>query len=206
MEDQSTSKGVLAPGYSIREMSKDEFEVVWRDHASKIFDDNSQIFRVMSIFDEGEREKIKILAAKMGEPYQLRLGVFNGDDLVGWAIGDQHTSEAFYMRNSAILPEHRRKGLYSALLQHVVSTVTTVGFQKIYSRHSATNNDVIIPKLKAGFVISSLEVSDVFGVLVHLVYFPKEIRRKMQVYRVGDMRPDDEIRRLLKLKQPPFGF
>ena len=190
---------MLPEGYSIREMPTDAFEILWRQHAAKIFDDNSQIFRVMSIFDEAERAKIQTLSARMGDLYQLRLGVFHGEEFVGWAIGDQHTSESFYMRNSAILPEHRRRGLYSALVEQVVTTVTAMGFQKIYSRHSATNNDVIIPKLKAGFVISSLEVSDAFGVLVHLVYFPKEIRRRMQIYRVGDMRPDDEIRKLLKL-------
>ncbi len=199
--DRQTSASALLPaGYSIREIAREDFDFIWRDHAPRIFDENSQIFRLMSVFNDEEREKIKTLSARMGDPYQLRLGVYYGDEFAGWAIGDQHSSEAFYMRNSAILPEHRRKGLYSALLRHVVETVTEIGFQKIFSRHSATNNDVIIPKLKAGFVISSLEVSDVFGVLVHLVYYPKEIRRKMQVYRVGDMRPDAEIRGLLKLE------
>lgn len=103
------------------------------------------------------------------------------------------------MRNSAILPEHRRKGLYTQLLEETLRRVSADGFQKIYSRHSATNNDVIIPKLKAGFTISSLEVSDVFGVLVHLVYFPKKLRRKIMVYRVGDAKPDDEIKKCLGL-------
>ena len=72
-----------------------------------------------------------------------------------------------------MLPGHRRKGIYTALMHRVIETVVEKGFQKIYSRHSVTNNDVIVPKLKAGFVISSMEISDVFGVLVHLVYFPK---------------------------------
>lgn len=66
-------------------------------------------------------------------------------------------------------------------------------------RHSATNNAVIIPKLKAGFVITSMEISDMFGVLVHLTYFPKVLRRKMITYRVGDMKPDEEIKKCLKI-------
>jgi L-amino acid N-acyltransferase YncA len=97
------------------------------------------------------------------------------------------------------LPAHRRKGLYTALLNQTTDQLKEMGFQKIYSRHSATNNDVIIPKLKFGFTITSLEISDIFGVLVHLVYFPKELRRKMMVYRVGDIKPDDEIRKCLDI-------
>ncbi|CAN5455696.1 hypothetical protein BH10BDE1_BH10BDE1_07540 [soil metagenome] len=190
----------LPAGYSIRELSKDEFSRLWDDHAAGIFDDNSQIFRSLSVLDDAEKAKLVSLRTNLGAPYQLRLGVFNGPDFAGWAIGEQESNDTFYMRNSAILPNHRRKGLYSALIKLVVATVTEMGFQKVYSRHNATNNDVIIPKLKAGFFISSLEVSDAFGVLVHLVYFPKEIRRRIQIYRVGDIKPDADIRRLLAIE------
>lgn len=103
------------------------------------------------------------------------------------------------MRNSAILPEHRRKGLYSALLNETLLRVQENGFQRIYSRHIATNNSVIMPKLKHGFTITALEVTDLFGVLVHLTYLPKELRRKVMVYRVGDAKPDDELKTCLKL-------
>jgi len=135
----------------------------------------------------------------MGNPYQLRLGLFYKNEFVGWSAAHQESSETYYMRNSAILPAHRRKGLYSALLKQTIATLTEKGFQRIYSRHSATNNNVIIPKLKVGFTISSLEVTDMFGVLVHLVYFPKDLRRKVMVYRVGDIKPDNEIRTCMKL-------
>jgi hypothetical protein len=62
-----------------------------------------------------------------------------------------------------------------------------------------TNNDVIIPKLKAGFLITSFELSDTFGSLVHLTYYPSPLRRKVQVYRAGDLFPDEEIRKALGL-------
>ena len=189
----------LTDGYSIREMSHEEFEPLWDKHASDIFDDNSQIFRVFQWLNEEEKIKIKALRESMGTPYQLRLGLYFRDEFVGWSAGHQESAETYYMRNSAILPAHRRKGLYSLLLTETLRIVKEKGFQKIYSRHNATNNAVIIPKLKAGFTISSLEVSDMFGVLVHLTYFPKELRRKMMVYRVGDMRPDDEIKTCLSL-------
>ena len=67
----------------------------------------------------------------------------------------------------------------------MISKVTKLGFQEIYSKHTITNNAVIIPKLKAGFIISSMEVSDLFGTLVNLSYYPKALRKKILDYRVG---------------------
>jgi L-amino acid N-acyltransferase YncA len=103
------------------------------------------------------------------------------------------------MCNSAVFPEHRKKGLYTALMKATLEVVTEMGFQRIYSRHTATNNAVIIPKLKAGFHMTHFELSDTFGVLVHLTYYPKDLRRKMLDYRAGQIKPDDEIRKLLKI-------
>ncbi len=187
----------LPIGYEIREMPADELEAFSRLRR-EIFEE-SQIFPAPRYLDENEKVKAAELAKLMGDRYRLRLGLYFENTLVGWAVGDQESSETFYMRNSAVLPAHRRKGLYTALMNRVIETVVEKGFQRVYSRHSATNNNVLIPKLKAGFVISSFEISDVFGVLVHLVYFPKNLRRKMMVYRVGDMKPDDEIRECLKI-------
>lgn len=189
----------LPENYSIKKMSRKEFFPLWKEHASRIFDDHSQIFRVFESLTNQDKEKESELRQLMGEPFTLQLGLFYKNEFVGWSAGHQESSETFYMRNSAVLPEHRRKGLYTALLNKTVEVVTYKGFQKIYSRHSSTNNEVIIPKLKVGFMISSLEVSDVFGVLVHLSYFPKELRRKMMIYRVGDLKPDDEIKKWLKI-------
>jgi GNAT superfamily N-acetyltransferase len=129
----------------------------------------------------------------MGEPFLLRLGLFWNDEFVGWHFGDQLSATEFYMRNSAVLPEHRGKGLYSAMLRCVVELLVEMGFQEISSRHNTTNNAVIVPKLKQGFVITSLEVSDAFGVLVVLKYFANARRRTMMDVRSGMRFPEGEI-------------
>lgn len=190
---------VLPEGYEIKEMTQQEFAPLWDRHAETIFDDNSQVFRLHDWLTEQENENNKILDGFMGTPFQLRLGLFYRNEFVGWCAGHQESAETYYMRNSAILPEHRMKGLYTALLKKTISVLEDKGFQKIYSRHNSTNNAVIIPKLKAGFAITSLEVSDMFGVLVHLTYFPKALRKKMLAYRVGDIKPDEEIKSCLKI-------
>lgn len=188
----------LPEGYEIRSMTWAEFSPLYNQHAKGIFAD-SQIFRYHQFLSEDEKTKFAELGQNYKGAYELNLALFYKNKFAGWCSGDQHSAEAFYMRNSAILPEHRRKGLYTALLTETLRVLTEKGFQKIYSRHNATNNPVIIPKLKAGFVISTLEVSDMFGTLVHLTYLTNPLRRKMMIYRTGDMMPDAEIKSALGL-------
>lgn len=189
----------LDQDYEIRSIDKDEFGLLWEQHAKQIFEDQSPIFRFVDALSEAECDQIKELGKNMGAPYRLNLGVYHRNIFVGWTFGFQESADTFYMCNSAVLPEHRRKGLYNHLMKTMIGEVAKKGFQRIYSRHSATNNAVIIPKLKAGFVISSFEVTDRFGVSVQLTYFTNETRRKMMDYRVGKIRPDDEIKKFLKL-------
>lgn len=187
----------LPLGYEIRTLSNKEFNPLWENYAPTIFDNKSQIFRLYKYLSNEEKDKVTTLKNQMGTPIHLNLVLYFEGQLAGWCAGHQESSETFYMRNSAILPDHRQKGLYTALMSYTINEMTKVGFQKIYSKHSATNNDIIIPKLKFGFKISSIEISDLFGVLVHLVYFPKNLRQKMLTYRAGDIKPDEEIKNCL---------
>lgn len=140
----------LPSGYEIREMTGEEFEPLWRMHGTKIFDDNSQMYSPAEHLSQDERSKAKVLSALVENRFRLRLGLFFDDEFVGWAIGDQESVDSFYMRNSAVFPGHRRRGLYTELMKHVMQTVLAAGFQRVTSRHSATNNDILIAKLKAG--------------------------------------------------------
>lgn len=183
--------------YHIRSMTNEEFNPLFQKYTQLFFDDATQVFRLRDSFSDQEREKAKKLSANMGQPFELQLGVFHRNDFVGWHYGRQDSAVQFYMQNSGILPEHRNKGLYTELLKQVLKVTTEMGFQGIWSRHNATNNAVIVPKLKQGFVITAMEVTDLFGTLIHLTYFPKEIRRRMTDYRVGQIKPDEEIKKYL---------
>lgn len=152
------------------------------------------------LLDETERQRVKANSPAAVSPYKLHLGAFDKDgNLLGWSWGFQETPTTFYMINSAVLPEHRRKGLYGALVEACIDTVAKKGFQLIYSRHCATNNAVIIPKLKAGFTIAKMEIDDKYGVLIHLHYYTDPTRRKVMDYRCGQTKPDAEVKNLFKL-------
>jgi hypothetical protein len=101
------------------------------------------------------------------------------------------------MVNTAMLPQHQGKGIYSALLPRIPSALQREGFQIVYSRHVATHNQILVPKLKAGCVMTGIEVSDVFGVLVRLSSFVNPLRRKVLDVRVGQARPDAEVKRCM---------
>lgn len=101
------------------------------------------------------------------------------------------------MVNTGILEAHRRRGLYTTLLPIILETLQKEGFQIVFSRHTLTNNAVIIPKLKAGFIISGFEVDDRFGTLLQLSYFFNPLRRKVMDVRVGQRTPDKEVKKLL---------
>ena len=81
----------------------------------------------------------------------MGFGLFQGDTFVGWHIGQQVLAGKFEMTSTGVLPEHRRRGLYSALILVVLETVQKEGFQIVYSRHNLTNNAVIVPKLRDRF-------------------------------------------------------
>lgn len=183
--------------FEIKEVETETFGELWTTHAKKFYEDKSQIFRLRDSLSEEESEKIKALHSHTGTPLRINLGLYHNDQFIGWSWGYQESAFKFYMCNSAIFPEYRRKGLYTLLLNKMIDKVAQLGFQEIYSRHTVTNNAVIIPKLKAGFTITSMEVSDLFGTLIILSYYPKELRRKILDYRVGQIKPDNEIKEAL---------
>ena len=94
---------------------------------------------------------------------------------------------------------HCKKGPYSELLKANIEIQTAKGFQVIYSAHIATNNAILTPKLKAGFVITSLEIEERFGTRAKLSYFTSQLRKKIVDFRVGFIRPDEELKNILKL-------
>lgn len=186
--------------YKIKEITLDELRKEMDEWGPKIFTDNDTSMNSSLILSDTEKENVRKLHKNLSSIYSLRLGIYKGTAFCGWFCGEQHTSESFYMRNSAIYPDHRRKGLYSLLLQEVMTRVKAQGFQIIYSRHNTTNNSIIIPKLKAGFKITSLEVSERFGTLVHLTYFFNDVRAQILEFRAGNSKPSAQIKSALGIE------
>lgn len=194
-------KRQLPSEYRFVELPNEEFQKLWSEWGEKIFQTNDTSLDFQKVLSEEERAQIKMLHKNLSQMIRFNLCIFKGEEFCGWFTGDQYNHETFYMRNSAILPNHRRKGLYTVLMHEVLDRAEKMGFQVVLSRHTTTNNSIIIPKLKAGFVISALEVSDRFGTLVHLSYFFNEKRRQVMQFRSGDLRPNSELKAALRMTE-----
>lgn len=113
-----------------------------------------------------------------------RLGAYDGPDLVGWTIGWLEQNKTFYMANSGVVASHRRRGIYTALLNAVREHALSEGAWGIRSQHSVVNNPVIITKLQAGFHVSGLSQSAQLGTLVELTMHFSTAREAMFRQRV----------------------
>lgn len=163
MNNKSSYK--LFDEYSI-EIAADsvKFQEFFKKYSAIVFADSGYI-HLENIYTDKDNENRDRLAENTGKPYRLRLYILKGNKKIGWFFGAQENFESFYMTNTGILKQYRNRGIYKKLLPVILQILKEKGFQKVTSRHSVTNNNVIVPKLKAGFVISGFEVSDAFGCL-----------------------------------------
>ena len=186
----------LISGYRYEVMSRTDLLPYIEVYRPVIFAEQGHLDSLYAL-SEIEQAALEALGERMSERYRLGYGIFQDDTFVGWHLGQQNFAGTFEMSRTGILQAHRRRGLYTALLPIILAQLKNDGFQVVVSRHNLTNNAVIIPKLRAGFVISGFEVNDSFGTLVQLSYFFNPLRRKMIDVRVGQRGLDDETRELL---------
>jgi ribosomal protein S18 acetylase RimI-like enzyme len=188
----------LLGDYTVRVMDEDELFPLFRQQRERVYADTLS-FYLRDLHSAEERAAVERLRANLSNLYSLNLGIYHQGEFVGWSFGEQDGPDRFYMVNTGLLPEHQGKGIYTRLLPKILHILREAGFQVVWSRHVATNNQVIVPKLKAGFVITGLEVTEMFGVLVHLSYRFNDLRRHAIDFRMGQARPNDELRKLLAL-------
>lgn len=178
--------------YVYRELETDEFLPLFEQYRRQVFPAGLH-FELNASLNAEEVQRFKQLIQNMGTPYRLQIGIYHNDDFVGWTTGWQRDGRSYYMANTGILPAHQGNGIYTALLPIIIAELRDKGFQTIYSRHHPGNSTVLVPKLKVGFVITSFELSAMFGLLVHLSYFTNPVHRKVIDFRAGE-RFDDELR------------
>lgn len=191
----------LPAGYTIKDVPTEEFMKMWEKPGKKIFVDESLMFDNKDVFSKKELAAFQKLREQFDtrNHHRVNLGLFHKGKFVGWSWGFQEMPTFFYMCNSAILPEHRGRGLYTCLMREMLKRTVEKGYSKIYSRHMITNNSIIIAKLKQGFKITSFELSDVFGTMVHLTYYPSALKNEILDFRSGHKRPNQKIKKIFKL-------
>jgi GNAT superfamily N-acetyltransferase len=145
------------------------------------------------LFSDEERARQAALAALRGPPLEHRLLWVAGGEVIGcyWGVQDDHCR--YYMTSTVLRPDYQGRGVYRAFLPRLVAAVRETGFHEIYSRHRADNNAVLVPKLKAGFVIAGFDVAPRHGLLVQLRLYLNEGLGRLFAYRI-DGRQAVELR------------
>ena len=131
---------------------------------------------------------VRSKSLKAADDGALRIGAFRGDSLVGWTLARPQGEGHLHMINSGVAPPHRNQGVYSKLVQLVIEHAKSDGYVDISSRHAASNNAVIVAKLKLGFFVSGFEYSEVYGPLVRLTFLLGELRRTLHKTRSSPIR------------------
>lgn len=131
--------------------------------------------------------------------------IARGDEVAGWSSARHWDGRTVYMRNSALLPAHRGRGVYSRLLPHLLHTFQQAGYRLVRSHHHATNSAVLIPKLRAGFRFQGLHI-DEHGVMAVLICALDPVYGEYMNLRAGLTRPDltgprAEVARRLNLEE-----
>lgn len=189
----------LIKGYTAAALSNEQFDAQFAEIRPQIFT-NEIGLRLQDFLSQEEKDNLRRLAERLDALYRLNIGIYDEDGaIVGTSFGRQAERGRYYMINTGILPDHQNKGIYTALLPQLLETIQAEGFQEVYSSHLTTNNQVIIPKLRAGFIISGFYISDIFGTMVELSYFFNARRREAMDFRVGYRSPGPELARHLTL-------
>jgi GNAT superfamily N-acetyltransferase len=195
--DVDKQKIDIGDGYTAKEVSSFEFSLIFKEYRQKIFNQDLD-FHFLEALSEGEKESRNRLADNLRAVYQLHFLIYHEDVLIGWSFGVQRSQEEFHMVNTAIFPEFQGRGVYSRFLAHLLEFLSKQGFQVVSSRHRPSNVKVLVPKLKAGFLITGMQVTDIFGVLVELSYYFNQARADALRYRMGSRLKDERVKSYFK--------
>lgn len=156
--------------------------------AERIFGETTRRALMEACVGGEELQRIDALRKSLPSPERIRIGAFDGDILAGWTTGWHEPGGVFYVTNSAVLPEYRRSGIYTRLAIAINEEAARRGCHTVTSKHVATNNAVLIAKLRLGFVISGMEFSEELGLLVRLSYTVSAARSRLYAERTGSLR------------------
>lgn len=190
-------KADLGSGIIVKPVEKMRYDEFRSIHEPLIFPNRFDI-NSQSALSAEEKSASEKLGKNLENLYDLRLGFFDGDEMIGWSYGTQMNTETFRMVTTGILPAFQGKGIYSSFLKCYSEYIKDRGFQILFSRHYATNNQVIVPKLRFGFLVSGFEISDQFGLLLWLSYYFNKTREKIMHTRSGLQQPDSEVLEMIR--------
>ena len=197
------SKTLLFDNYYVAEVGAEEWEAFVTENSALAFP-HEQSVSFDPVLTAAERTRLGALRQNLARALTLHLLLYENDTPIGWHYGFQRSELEYFMANTALLPAYQGRGIYSAFLKYAIGRILEEGFQYITSIHHADNHAVLIPKLKAGFLIQAfglliqpMLLESNYGTMIQLVYPAKDIYRQVLGYRLGTQALHAEMRRQL---------
>jgi hypothetical protein len=120
---------------------------------------------------EGDARAARLAASRGGEPLVDRWLVHDGEEIVAVYRGEQLDAHTYATSHASVRLDHRRRGIYRALIERVLAMTGELGFASVVSNHAPGNNPAIIAKLTLGFRIDRLELDALHGPCLWLRYY-----------------------------------
>lgn len=108
-------------------------------------------------------------------------------EVIAIIIGKYVKVDTYMIQHCVTHPSYRQKGIYSAFINLLLSYTKELGFNKVTSTHSPSNNPILIANLKMGFYITSFEVDPEWGININTTYFHNEQVKRAFFLRCGDI-------------------
>lgn len=169
-----------------REESKEEFQ--------EFLHSGNSIF-----YSEDEKSKFKSFRPEFKDEAFLYFVVRKGDLIVARSFSNQISLDTIMMCMSYVKKDYRKKGLYKLLMKETITRAKEIGYLKVMSYHNTTNNEIIIPKLKEGFVFTGIKINAGYGVLAELTLFFNQDEKDAVDFRTGYRRPSNRVSEVFKL-------
>jgi len=166
----------LDNNYVVREATREELNAGLDKHFVAVYANRSSAPLNFAV-DENSQSKMDE-RRNVDRRYRLKMVILHKEEIIGWHYGYATDAETYYMQNSAVIVEHRGRGLYSELLKAVLEKLAQDGFQVVTSIHHPNNPAVLIPKLKQGFVISGMHFHERFKSVIELKLIFNPERKK----------------------------
>ncbi|TGE20963.1 GNAT family N-acetyltransferase [Hymenobacter metallicola] len=185
-------KTSLFDSYTVAEVDADQWQAVFTLHQARVFPHEHEGSSLAYLLSVPESTRLDQLRQNLNGARHLYFLLLDGDEPVGWHYGFQRSELEYFMANTGVLPEYQNRGLYSAFLKFIVQHAADLGFQYLTSIHHSDNNAVLVPKLKAGFVlqafgylIQTMLLDASVGPMVQLVYPTKDEYRRFLGFQRG---------------------
>ncbi len=168
---------------TIKEVDYSVAQEFSKKHYMELFNEPTEITSD-ELFTDFNKEKIsKLRKGHKNKKYGFL--IYHNETIIGWHLGTQSKPVVYHMVSSAILKTYQGKGYYKTLLNEVIRRIKEKGYVAITSLHSATNNKILVPKLKYGFYIQGFEIQTNYGLAVNLIYYLNKKQKNAHELRVG---------------------